>query len=232
MIVSFPRQFIFIKTSKTAGTSLEIALSKYAAAEDILTPISAEDEVTRRKLGYPGPQNYLAPPGLLQKLRLKEPEMKFFNHMRAAQIRETLGRELFDRYLKVAVVRNPYDMVVSRYFWSHRKDPKASPAQFREWLSSRPKGLLKNRKITHIDGKSAVDFVIRFENFREDIPAFARKVGLPETLFDEFNATRAKSHYRPKLATTRDMFSGFDVGRAVVAEMFAEEIERFGYACP
>ena len=51
MIVSFPRQFIFIKTSKTAGTSLEIALSKYAVPEDILTPITAEDEVMRRTLG-------------------------------------------------------------------------------------------------------------------------------------------------------------------------------------
>ena len=87
MILSVQRKFIFLKTSKTAGTSFEIALSKYASPEDIVTPITPADEDTRRALGHVGPQNYLAPPGLLQKLGLKRPEKKFYNHMRAGVIR-------------------------------------------------------------------------------------------------------------------------------------------------
>ena len=232
MILSVPRKFIFLKTSKTAGTSFEIALSKYASPDDIVTPITPEDEETRRALGYRGPQNYLAPPGLLQKLGLKRPEKKFYNHMRASIIRKRVGREVFDSHLKVAVVRNPYDMVVSRYFWTHRKDPRLSESHFREWLLSRPKSLYKNYKITHIDGVSAIDLMIRFEHFKEDIGTFAQRVGLPDTLYEEFNAIKAKGSFRPKRATTQDMFKGFDDGRRVVAEMFAEEIESYGYSCP
>jgi len=61
MIISHEHKFIFIKTNKTAGTSIEIALSKYCGSNDIITPISDEDEEIRRQLGYRGPQNYLYP---------------------------------------------------------------------------------------------------------------------------------------------------------------------------
>jgi hypothetical protein len=208
MILSVQRKFIFLKTSKTAGTSLEIALSKYALPDDIVTPINPVDEEIRRNLGHAGPQNYLAPPGLLQKLGLKRPEMKFYNHIRANLIREHLGHDVFATYLKVAVVRNPYDMAVSRYFWAHRNHAQLTEAHFRQWLLSRPKTLYKNYKITHIDGVSVIDLMIRYENFREDLEVFARRAGLPDTL------------------------RGFDEGKKVVEEMFAEDIETYGYKCP
>ena len=47
MIVSHAHKFIFIKTKKTAGTSLEIALSKYCGAEDVLAPLVDHDEKAR-----------------------------------------------------------------------------------------------------------------------------------------------------------------------------------------
>ena len=40
MIVSHKYKFIFIKTRKTAGTSIEYNLSKYLGKEDIITPSS------------------------------------------------------------------------------------------------------------------------------------------------------------------------------------------------
>lgn len=232
MILSWQRKFIFLKTSKTAGTSLEIALSKYATAEDIVTPITPADEDIRRALGYCGPQNYLAPPGLLQKLGLKRPEKKFYNHIRAGVIRRVLGREVFDSFLKVAVVRNPFDMVVSRYFWTHRNDPSLSETHFRQWLLSRPEVLYENYQITRIDGVSVIDLMIRFEHFREDLGTFAGRVGLPDTLYEEFNAIKAKGQFRPKRANTHEMFKDFPEGRQVVAEMFAEDIAAYGYSCP
>jgi hypothetical protein len=44
MLASFEHNFLFIKTRKTAGTSLEIELSRHCGAADIVTPISPEDE--------------------------------------------------------------------------------------------------------------------------------------------------------------------------------------------
>ena len=61
MIISHKHKFIFLKTVKTAGTSIEIALSKYCGPDDIITPASPEDEITRSELGYPGPQNCFSP---------------------------------------------------------------------------------------------------------------------------------------------------------------------------
>ena len=71
MILSKAHNFIFLKTTKTAGTSFEIALSKYAGPEDVVTPISDEDELTRSRLGYRGPQNFLEPPGFLERVGLR-----------------------------------------------------------------------------------------------------------------------------------------------------------------
>ena len=59
MIISHDYKFIFLKNRKTAGTSIEIALSKFCGPNDVITPISPEDEATRKELGYRGPQNYL-----------------------------------------------------------------------------------------------------------------------------------------------------------------------------
>ena len=55
MIISHSRKFIFVKTYKTAGSSLEIALSKYCAKGDVLTPVDSEEE---DKLSGLGAQNY------------------------------------------------------------------------------------------------------------------------------------------------------------------------------
>ena len=58
MILSHKYKFIFLKTNKTAGTSIELALSKFCEAEDIITPVTPQDEELRRSLGHPGPQNH------------------------------------------------------------------------------------------------------------------------------------------------------------------------------
>ena len=232
MILSKAHNFIFLKTTKTAGTSFEIALSKYAGPEDVVTPISDEDELTRSRLGYRGPQNYLEPPGFLERVGLRRPRRRFTNHIPAALVRDRLGPEAFDRFYKVAVVRNPYDVTVSRYYWSHRKQGGTSPEHFRRWLLSRPEILRKNFNITHIDGICAADFMMRYERLKDDVAIFAGKVGLPDTLFAEFDALKAKGHYRPKTAKTSELFDGFDAGKAVVAEIFAHDIVDFGYSCP
>jgi hypothetical protein len=62
LILSHRYKFIFVKTTKTAGTSIEIALSRYCGPRDIVTPISLEDEPLRGQYGV-RPRNYLGSAG-------------------------------------------------------------------------------------------------------------------------------------------------------------------------
>ena len=47
MIVSHAHKFIFLKTKKTAGTSIELALSTLCGDEDVITPLTEIDEAKR-----------------------------------------------------------------------------------------------------------------------------------------------------------------------------------------
>ena len=50
-----------MKTRKTAGTSIEIALSENCGPKDIISKIDANDEKLREELGFVGPQNLAVP---------------------------------------------------------------------------------------------------------------------------------------------------------------------------
>ena len=49
MIISHKHKFIFIKTFKVSGTSMEIALSRHIGGKDILTPLNLERERERER---------------------------------------------------------------------------------------------------------------------------------------------------------------------------------------
>src|ERR1051326_1226986 len=130
MILSHRYRFIFIKTRKTAGTSIEIALSRFCGADDVITPISYEDEMMRAALGYRGPQNYefgsdqrLLPigPATATNVDAAGAEVgrntwKFFNHIPARLIRERVGPSVWNAYFKFCFVRNPWDTIISNYY--------------------------------------------------------------------------------------------------------------------
>ena len=50
-VVSYAHEMIFLKTRKTAGTSMELWLSAIAGPRDVLTPFDSVDERTRSGLG-------------------------------------------------------------------------------------------------------------------------------------------------------------------------------------
>ena len=47
MIISHEHKFIFLKTKKTAGTSIELALSQLCGPDDVIPPITDSDEALR-----------------------------------------------------------------------------------------------------------------------------------------------------------------------------------------
>mgnify|MGYP001188441394 FL=1 len=133
MIINHKYKFIFIKSFKTAGTSLEIALSKFCDSKDIITPIIEEDEKIRKELNYTGPQNYQG---------LKE-------HMPASEIKMKLDEDIFNNYLKFVTVRNPFEQIISAYYWhneSKKKEKKffifnKKPKKFNDFFKIKAKNI-------------------------------------------------------------------------------------------
>jgi hypothetical protein len=226
MIVSHVHRFIFIKTRKTAGTSVEIALSKYCGPDDIITRITPEDEALRTELGHRGPQNYAISPrywraaDLVRALWGERPG-RFYNHMPAAKIRARLGTRIWNSYYKIAFERNPWDLVVSAYFWHYGRADALPPIG--TFIASEDVLTYSNFPIYSIDGRVAVDHVGRYEDLPAELARFAKQVGLPEVPV----LPRAKTAFRTDRRHYADCLGQAE--RERIGQLFKREIDHFGY---
>ena len=227
MIISHKYRFIFVKTTKTAGTSIEIALSKFCGPGDVITRVNSEDEKIRQQLGYPGPQNYEAKISkfyrLLEVLGLhrRTQTTNFKNHLAAELIRDNISPEIWDSYFKFCFERNPFDKAISRYFWNTRKQEERSSLS--EFLEEVPTNRLSNWHLYTIDNEIAVDFVGRYERLAEDLARVGEKLGLPEDL----NLPNAKGGTRKDRSHYSTVLSAAD--RARIEKACAHEIAALDY---
>ena len=235
VIISHKYQLVFIKSRKTAGSSLEIALSRYLGEEDVITPcMPIEEEAIRKSLGYRSAQNFELPirrwktRDAVDFLRGNYPK-RFSSHSTAARIEKEMGSYLLKKYKVVLTVRNPYDYVVSLYRW-HARGKAQSVSDFIGWLE-RGEGDLRfsNWGMGKVNGESVVDLALRFENMPDSIIELCNQTGLPNSLLETFKSISAKaSSVRPEM-TPEKIYGQFPEGLSLVANKFAEEIELFGY---
>lgn len=225
MIVNHTYEFIFLKTRKTAGTSVEIALSRHCGGDDIVTPIYADDEATRAELGYCAPQNFRIAPRHYDRrdwwraLRGKPARLK--NHSPAELVRRVVGDRIWDDYFKFAIERDPFDKALSRYYWNLR-DADAS-GDFYEVLSRLPTKELSSWEIYTLDGEIAVDRVLRYENLAPELEEVRTALGIPEPL----ELPRAKGSHRTEKKHYSELLDARC--RALIEERCAREIEALGY---
>ena len=209
--MSHVHRFIFLKTRKTAGTSIELALARVCGPDDTITSLSPQDEHERVSAGILGPQNFEAPPL----------HRRAFNHMPAKMARRAVGPRVWRRYFTFSVERNPWDAVVSAYFWSFRDKP-APP--FDEWvLGPQVDNLAKNSQMYRIHGEIAVNRILRYESLTDEISGLWRDLELPGTP----QLPHAKSSTRPRGATYRSMYT--DASRERVHTAFVGAITDLGY---
>jgi hypothetical protein len=173
-------------------------------------------------LGHRGPQNYRIPfaayrPRDWGRLLLKGRRARFHNHDAARIIRRYVGPEIWESYYKFCFERNPWDKVVSWYYWVNRSEPRPPLSEFLRSDLPRDFGLYS------IDGEVAVDRVARFENLREELDSIAEHIGLPERPV----LPQAKGAFRKDKRRYQEILSPAD--REAIAGIFAEEIARFGY---
>lgn len=224
---------IFIHVPKTAGQSIE---------KVFLSQLGIDwDDRSRLLLRFNGRKD-LGPPRLA--------------HLRACEYVRygNLQQDKFDSYFKFAFVWNPWDRLVSIYkyfgYSQHFKFSTFVLKQFQKniWREKywfvRP----QNEFLYDDAGKCMVDFVGKYENLQTDFDKVCESLNLPQLELPHANKSSLKpvsmswkfnkiakvvhyniyGRYLPKFSRFQDYFC--DETRALVAELYADDIELFGYA--
>ena len=220
MLISHKYKAIFIKTTKTGGSSFEFAFRKFMDGKDIVVPMGHNEEL--RKAGLVEKANVAVPLSYYNivdwyKLFSRAETKKYREHMTAQEVKGTINSKIWDNYFKFCIERNPLEKVKSRYYWTGIKT-----------------GLSLNDyavQNSHIDsdsfryssrGKVIVDKVYKYEEMNLWLPELQKKLGLPDKI--DMKSVKLKSGYRPKVAKV-DKFS--EEALTAIRCNFAREIMHF-----
>ncbi|HUN22199.1 MAG TPA: hypothetical protein PK299_03590 [Anaerolineales bacterium] len=230
MIISHKRKFIFIKTEKTAGTSLEIALSKFCGEEDIITRLSPDEEALRKKLNDRNAQNFYIPLKRYSKFELlnrlfRKKKLSFRQHDGATKIKKYLSEEQWNTYYKFCFERNPWDKVVSYYYWFYhwKGTPEHEFPSISEFIHSGMASRVRGFDLYTIDSKVVVDKMYFFEDLPFALEDIQKRLELPESL----NLPKAKSSQRKSDTNYKTTLSEDDITQ--IAKIFAREIAYWNY---
>jgi hypothetical protein len=230
MIISHTHRFLFMKSIKTAGTSVEAALSQYCGGDDIVTPLN--------DFSFNRDESGAAVHRAMNAERLPWWDKEIGQHVDAPTMKAHLPDEIWRSYFKFSIARNPWDRTVSNFAWLTRNDATMKPRKrfyhrlgvpfderrelrtlFGRFVRRNPQ---TNDRFYVIDGELCVDFVIRYESLSQDLDTVCRRLGIPPP-----NLPRLKAGIRKGA----DHYSQYydDETRDFVAELHRNDIRLFGY---
>ena len=196
-MISHKHKFILITPPKTGSTSLLKSLMKYCDIERINTQGGDVFDI-------------------IDEFKDISPWLKKWGskHITIREVQTGLNRvnKNINDYIKIGVVRNPFDRVPA--FWLRRKHLGMSLSQFTQTV----KPCLHYLTAPNIR-EMAMDHIIRFENLQLDFNTICDIIGLPHEKLAHINKLPHK-HYSEYYD---------DEARELVAQQHAKDIEYFGY---
>lgn len=240
MLVSHRKKFIYTKTAKTAGTSVESYFEKYCMPEG-----EWEQEHSR--------DVHVSEAGIIGFRGANRPkDTEWFNHMSAKRLKEKLGDEVWDSYFKFCVIRDPFDKAVSAFYHFKKAREKGGIEQghqkqslkkkllglvrpepefetvaeeFEDWLKSGAMKLDRDKYV--IDDEFCVDYVIRFESLAEGLEAVCEKIGVE---FEPERLPQFKKGIRDEKVGLTEIYTPESI--RIISDLYGYELERFGYSAP
>ncbi len=226
MIISHKYKFIFVKTRKTAGTSIEAFLSPHCGPDDVLTPLRPP-EAGHQARHY---QRFFNPlpelldgggRGIVQTVKDLVRRRAFRPHMWAREIKPRVSADVWDTYFKFCVDRNPWDKALSYY---HHLIAQGRQFSSMDDYIQGADDCLNLPFYSAGDGTVIVDRVIRYERLNEELSEVFSELGVP---FDGSLGVRAKGGYRSDRRPYWEVLSAEQVD--AIAQRYSAEIALLGY---
>ena len=85
------------------------------------------------------------------------------------------------------------------------------------------------KKLYFIDDKDAVNFYIRYENFKEDINRLSSEYKFLDNLYDTFSKIQTKNNIKPKNIDSMEMISKSKGLKEVINFYFEYYFSKFDY---
>lgn len=230
MIISHSHRFLLLKSIKTAGTSVEAALSTFCGGDDVVTPLNKyafnRDETSG-----------------IEHRDMNAHTLPWWNkeigqHVDAATLKAHVSPEVWNCYLKVSIARNPWDRLVSLFTWRNKNTEAVKPKrrfyhqlgvpfdEFREVrknFAAYARGEWDtNDRFYFLDGRLCADYVIRYESLEDSFAELCRLLGVRPAALPRLKVgIRSRDHHYSEWYD--------DDLVALVADRHRRDIETFGY---
>lgn len=209
MIISHKKRFIFFACGKTGTTSIEEILASYHDDKKITEKTGKRLEELRKQYGRP------------------------FNpkHVRPSLIREMAGESIWSTYFKIAFVRNPWDWVLSNFYFNFRymgryisrfdTDHVNAVYHFMALHNQtvETESYFQHPFVFDRDGGKLVDYVGRFENLQNDFNKMCKIIQVKPSILPVTNSSH-HGHYK-ELYTQQ--------AKELVARYYADDISLLDY---
>jgi len=204
MIISDKKRFIFVHIPKTAGSSIQSALSPYS----IEKPHSHWSRILRH---FNLPNHYQ--------------DFRFTLHSTLKEAQIKMPDDTFQQYKKVAFVRNPWDRMVSSYAYKihgTKDKERTRNDDFETFLQAefRRKKSQQVEYLQNTDGKLDCDFIGRFESLIKDYQTLGEVLDIQLPTLPTLNKSRGRRDYR-------EYYN--DASKALVARHYQDDIDLFEY---
>lgn len=233
MLISHRKKFIYTKTVKTAGTSVESYFEKYCMPEGEWVFTGGREE-------------YISSDGIIGYRGIDARGKKWRNHMPAKEIRNNISIPIWDSYFKFCVIRNPFDKLISGFYFfeKQKQNPKLQAnrqseisqsldnindegpiERFRSWIKNGEAVIDRDKYL--IDQEICVDYFIKYEELENEIKHVCGVLDVP---FEPERIPKMKAGVRNREIPIRQFYDEETI--EIVKRMYQFELEEFKYSIP